>query len=88
MTCSRFAGPIFAGKFQLSGMWKDHEEIEVFGGAVLRAAQTCHNSHCEITGHLPTYAISADKGSLSRNSMARGMHLGTHRDDLQKPEVF
>jgi hypothetical protein len=36
MTCSRFAGPIFAGKFQFSGMtdsgrWtrKDHEEIEV-----------------------------------------------------------
>jgi hypothetical protein len=40
VTCSRFAGPIFAGKFQFSGMtdsgrWtrKDHEEIEVFGGA-------------------------------------------------------
>ena len=40
LTCSRFSGPIIAGKFQFSGMsdsgrWtgKDHEEIEVHGGA-------------------------------------------------------
>jgi hypothetical protein len=40
MTCSRFSGPIFAGKFQFSGKgdsgrWtgKSHEEIEVHGSA-------------------------------------------------------
>ena len=40
MTCFRFSGPRIAGKFQFSGMcdsgrWtgKDHEEIEVHGGA-------------------------------------------------------
>jgi hypothetical protein len=40
LTCPRYFGPIFAGKFQFSGMcdsgrWmrKDHEEIEVYGGA-------------------------------------------------------
>src|SRR5215510_14515098 len=40
MTCLPVFGPIIAGKFQFSGMcdsgrWtrKDHEEIEVYGGA-------------------------------------------------------
>src|SRR5438128_12543281 len=40
VTCLPVLGPIFAGKFQFSGMcdsgrWtrKDHEEIEVYGGA-------------------------------------------------------
>src|SRR5262249_54299814 len=40
MTCFPVFGPIFAGKFQFSGMcdsgrWtrKDHEEIKVYGGA-------------------------------------------------------
>jgi hypothetical protein len=40
VTCPRFSGPIFAGKFQFSGMCdsgrrtrKDDEENQVFGGA-------------------------------------------------------
>jgi hypothetical protein len=77
VTCTRFSGPIIAGKFQLSGMsdsghWtgKDHEEIEVHGSVRARPGRWTSSTISSRPGANRVYSRSSmrSRGSTRRSS--------------------